>query len=79
MDSRVAVNRLVKVTKDGNSIVEFAYDALGRRIRKVIASDSNENVLYYYNNNWQVLSGTDTKEVTQRWFVYANYIDVSAL
>jgi len=27
-------NRIVKVTKDNNDIAEFAYDALGRRIRK---------------------------------------------
>jgi len=47
-------NRIVKVTKDNNDIAEFAYDALGRRIRK---SDcvADANTLYYYNDNWQVL------------------------
>ncbi|MHC4867878.1 MAG: hypothetical protein ACYTEX_27725, partial [Planctomycetota bacterium] len=28
-------NRIIKITKDGNDIAEFAYDALGRRIRKI--------------------------------------------
>jgi len=29
-------NRIVKITKDGSAIAEFAYDALGRRIEKRI-------------------------------------------
>jgi len=71
-------NRLVKVIKSGNDVAEFAYDALGRRVRKIIASDPNENVLYYYNNNWQVLmelwpnkTGSDSR----RSYLYGNYID----
>ncbi|MHC4155973.1 MAG: hypothetical protein ACYST6_13755 [Planctomycetota bacterium] len=28
-------NRIVKITKDGNDIAEFPYDALGRRIGSV--------------------------------------------
>jgi RHS repeat-associated protein len=55
-------------------VAEFAYDALGRRIRK-IDSIADETTLYYYNNNWQVLSETDADGTTQRWFVYRNYID----
>ena len=27
-------NRIVKITKDGNDVAGFAYDALGRRIEK---------------------------------------------
>jgi len=67
-------NRIVKITKDSNDIAEFAYDALGRRARK-IDSVASETTLYYYNNNWQVLSETDANNVTQRWFVYGNCID----
>jgi len=37
-------NRIVKIAKDGNDIAEFAYDALGRRVRK-IDSDANETTL----------------------------------
>ena len=47
-------NRIVKITKDSNNIAEFAYDALGRRIRK-IDSAAGETTLYYHNYNWQVL------------------------
>lgn len=46
-------NRIVKITKDSSDIAEFAYDALGRRIRK-IDSVASETILYYYNCNWQV-------------------------
>jgi len=30
---------------------------------------------FIYNNNWQVLSETNADDVTQRWFIYGNYID----
>jgi len=44
----------VKITKDSNDIAEFAYDALGRRIKKRDCVADTKNV-YYYNDNWQVL------------------------
>ena len=47
-------NRIVKITKDSSDIAEFAYDALGRRIRK-IDSAAGKTALYYHNHNWQVL------------------------
>jgi len=47
-------NRIVKVTKDNNDIAEFAYDALGRRIRKTDCV-ADTNTLYYYNDSRQVL------------------------
>jgi len=65
-------NRIVKITKDGNDIAEFAYDALGRRIRKIdsVAGDTT----YYYNNyKWQVLY--ETGDTGIKIFVYGNYID----
>ncbi|MFC1783124.1 RHS repeat domain-containing protein, partial [Planctomycetota bacterium] len=68
-------NRIIEIKdKDDTSIVEYAYDALGRRIQK----DDNiadETTRYYYNNNWQVLTETDDNNDTQRWFIYGNYID----
>jgi len=47
-------NRIVKITKGTQTKAEFAYDALGRRIRK-IDSAASETTLYYHNYNWQVL------------------------
>jgi RHS repeat-associated protein len=38
-------------------------------------SVADETTLYYYNNNWQVLSETDANGATQRWFVYDNLLD----
>lgn len=51
-------SRIAKSTKDGNDIAEFAYDAMGRRIRK-IDGVAGTTTLYYYNYNWQVLAETD--------------------
>jgi len=49
-------NRLVKILDDSNNTVaEYAYDALGRRIKKV-DSKAGETTVYYYNNNWQVMA-----------------------
>jgi len=48
-------NRIVKITKTGQTKAEFAYDALGRRIRK-IAGD--QTTLYYNNPNWQACKFT---------------------
>jgi YD repeat-containing protein len=44
-------NRITKITKDGNDIAEFAYDSLGRRIRK-IDSGANETTVYCYGSNY---------------------------
>ena len=64
----------MKITKDNNDIAEFAYDALGRRVRK-IDSIADETTRYYYNDKWQVLCEYDGNDVLQRWFAYGNYID----
>ncbi|MHC4501294.1 MAG: hypothetical protein ACYS21_19540, partial [Planctomycetota bacterium] len=69
-------NRIVKITKDPNEtvVVEFAYDALGRRIETndVIAGTVT---LYFYNDKWQVLTETDDTGGSAKVFVYGNYID----
>ena len=46
-------NRIVKITKAGQTKAEFAYDALGRRIEKKDLVDPNNTRRYYYNYNWQ--------------------------
>jgi RHS repeat-associated protein len=67
-------NRIVKITKDAGDIAEFAYDALGRRIKKY-DNIAMETTLYYYGSGWQVLAEYDTSDNLQRRFVYGNYID----
>jgi len=68
-------NRLVKILNDSNTAVaEYAYDALGRRIKKE-DSLTGETTVYYHNNNWQVLCDYNDSDVFQRWYGYGNYID----
>jgi len=67
-------NRIVEITENSSDIAEFAYDALGRRVRK-IDSDANETTLYYYNNSWQVLCEYNGAGQFKRWYAYGNYID----
>jgi len=48
-------NRIAEINDvNGTVVAEFAYDALGRRIRK-IDSNSSQTTLYYYNDGRQVL------------------------
>ena len=71
-------NSITKITKSGpTTVAEFAYDALGRRIKKVDSVAGTTNV-YYYNDKWQVLcdyNDTGAAGTGQRWFAYGNYID----
>jgi len=60
---------------DGNDIAQFAYDTLGRRIRKTDSQDPNNTRLYYYNNNWQVLYEYTDSNSLYSMFMYGNYID----
>ena len=56
--------------------MEYAYDALGRRIRKIDrVANPDETTLYYYNNNWQILAETNAGGTQQRDYIYGNYID----
>ncbi len=71
-------NRITKIIKSGpTTVAEFAYDALGRRIKKR-DSIANTNNIYYYNDNWQILcdyNDTGAGGTPERWFAYGNYID----
>ncbi len=71
-------NRPVRIAKlDGQTevtVATFAYDALGRRIRKqdIIAGTTS---LYYYSDTWQVLAEYNGSGVLQASYAYGNYID----
>jgi len=75
-------NRITKIIKTGpTTVAEFAYDALGRRIKKR-DSIANTNNIYYYNDNWQILcdyNDTGAGGTPERWFAYGNYIDEALL
>ena len=57
-------NRLIEVRTDGyETVVEYTYNALGRRSQKheVLGMD-DDYIRYYYNNDWQVLLETDEND-----------------
>ena len=70
-------NRIVRIKDSADAnVAEYTYDALGRRIEKKDLVDSSKTVRYYYNKGWSRRAGkTDTSGLTQRWYIYGNYID----
>lgn len=69
-------NRLVKITDNNapTTIATYAYDGVGRRIKKTTGGDTFD---YYYNSSWQVLEvrkNGDTDPYKQ--YIYGtSYID----
>ena len=71
-------NRLIRIEKRGDggdpdTVAQFEYDALGRRIQKYDAV-ADEDTYYYYNAKWQVLAEHDGTSFGNI-YVYGNYID----
>ena len=71
-------NRITRIYKlNGQTEIDvayYAYDALGRRIRKVDAVAS-ETAYYYYNDQWQILCEYADDTTFRQLFTYGNYID----
>jgi RHS repeat-associated protein len=70
-------NRLTKVTYNMDTVAEFAYDALGRRISKTV---DGETTYYYYDTMGRVIAeytgAAESNSVSlARTFVYGNGID----
>jgi RHS repeat-associated protein len=68
-------NRLIEATdSNSNTIAEYAFDALGRRISKTIGSDT---VYFFYDTAGRVIAEYDDSAtpVLQREYVYGNGID----
>lgn len=55
-------------------VAGYAYDALGRRIKKVDAIAA-KTIYYTYNDNWQILAEDEVGQTSHRCYVYGNYID----
>jgi RHS repeat-associated protein len=53
----------------------YAYDALGRRIWKYGPTAAAPNVVYYYNDQWQILCEYTGDTTCRQWFTYGNYVD----
>ena len=56
-------------------VAGFAYDALGRRVRKEDHVTTANTRLYYYSDNWQVLSEYDGTGAYKKSYVYGFYTD----
>jgi RHS repeat-associated protein len=76
-----AAGRMELVQRDGEEVAQFAYDALGRRVRK----DTQEKVTIYRWQEDQVLSemirlsGSEKGWENKREYVYADFEPLAAL
>lgn len=71
-------NRLHTVTRlsDEQPIGEYNYDAIGRRIRKIVAnSGSLDGTTIYYYDAQQVIEEKNAADLLVQQYVYGNYID----
>ncbi|MCP4580217.1 MAG: RHS repeat protein, partial [candidate division Zixibacteria bacterium] len=70
-------NRLIEVQTDANDVVvQYTYNALGRRSQKhEILGLDDDYIRYYYNKDYQVLTETDEDDAELRSFVYGRGLD----
>jgi RHS repeat-associated protein len=68
-------NQMISHTDhETSSVTTYAYDALGRRIRRVIDDGTPQTVSYCYAG-WQIMEEQDEFGATQAAYVYGVYID----
>jgi RHS repeat-associated protein len=77
-----ALNRLttVKRKSDGATIGQYTYDAIGRRIRKVVSNGGlsgtiANNIYRYISDGNQIVEELNGSNATTRQFVWGRYID----
>ena len=71
-------NRLRSATRkaDAQTIATYAYDALGRRIRKnVSGSGSLDGTTFFYYDRQRVIEEHNAHESLMQQYMYGNYID----
>lgn len=62
-------NRLTNVLGSGTTLAEYAYNALGQRVKKTTSAASTH---YHYNQDGQLIAETDTNGDTQKEYLYLN-------
>ncbi|MFC2146804.1 RHS repeat domain-containing protein, partial [Acidobacteriota bacterium] len=67
-------NQAVRVT-EGTTTTENKYDALGRRLQKVVTSGSQAYTENFYHSGHQVIEVRDGNDQVKRQFIYGNGID----
>jgi RHS repeat-associated protein len=69
-------NRMVSLSDPNSGITEYAYDALGRRIGRVLdAAGVPDETHYHYDSFDRVCEEQDSGSVTQATYVYGGYVD----
>ena len=67
-------NRMVRHTRGGVQ-TDYAYDALGRRIRKTVDSTGTPHTTRYLYDSWRVIEEQDAGGATLATYVYGLYVD----
>ncbi len=70
-----AWNRLVVVEDTSGTVAQYEYDGQGRRIVKDIPGGTTDDVDYYYNDRWQLLTEVKDGSVEAIYQWHPNYID----
>jgi RHS repeat-associated protein len=73
-----ALNRLRTVTRisDGLLVATYSYDAMGRRIQKVVTNSGGLNgTTDYYLDGWQEIEERDASNTPTQQYVHGAYID----
>ena len=67
-------NQMVEHIDADGVATTYAYDALGRRIEKVVDDGSPETTRFFYTD-WQVIEEQDETNTTQATYVYGQMLD----
>jgi YD repeat-containing protein len=69
-------NQMVEINDTSTSQIHtYAYDALGRRIEKVVDSNGTPQTTRYFYDGWQIIEEQDGDGNTLATYVYGNYVD----
>jgi RHS repeat-associated protein len=67
-------NQLVS-TSDGTTSADYKYDALGRRMQKLVTSGAQTDTTKYYYSGNQVIEERDGSDTVLKQYIYGNGID----
>lgn len=67
-------SQFVQHTDDAGVISQYGYDALGRRIERVVDDGAAETTRYFYYD-WRVCEEQDENGTTQATYAYGLYVD----
>src|SRR5208337_1630147 len=70
-------NRLTQATRnsDGAVVGQYAYDALSRRVEKLVNPAGVPNTTFYFHDDARIIEEQDPLGLNQATYTYGNYID----